>query len=260
LRYEGQTGIADHANFAPRMGFAWAPGARGGRNPKTVIRAGAGIFYDIFTSALLMNATLLNEINQTQYLVRNPDLYPLIPDVATLSSLQNDGSHIGYRVDSSLHVPYMLQTAVGIERQLPHGLSLAVNYTSTRGGRQLLTRDINAPLPTAFNNLGEAIGPRPRQMWSNIGKPAKPMRYTGDGSIAPAAPYPKCRTRPKCGVQHPRSPRLARSASNQEASSGQEYRRGFIRWPRVLMLPVTKNSPPPEMLGHASTDDSKQKC
>ena len=161
LRYEGQSGIADHADFAPRLGIAWAPGARGARNPNTVIRAGAGIFYDRFTPALLMNATLLNGINQTQYVIRNPNFYPAIPDLATVGSLQNGGSHIAYGIDSSLHVPYMLQTAIGIEHQLPHGLSFAVNYTSTRGDHQLLTRDINAPLPTAFNSLGEAIGPRP---------------------------------------------------------------------------------------------------
>jgi hypothetical protein len=55
----------------------------------------------------------------------------------------------------------MLQASAGIERQLPHGLSLAVNYTGTRGVHELLTRDINAPLPVAFNNVGQAIGPRP---------------------------------------------------------------------------------------------------
>lgn len=55
----------------------------------------------------------------------------------------------------------MLQVSAGIEHQLPHGISFAVNYTSTRGDHQLLTRDINAPLPTVFNSLGEAIGPRP---------------------------------------------------------------------------------------------------
>jgi hypothetical protein len=64
-------------------------------------------------------------------------------------------------VDPALRVPYIIQTAAAIERQLPHGLSFAVNYAATRGVHQLLTRDINAPLPTAFNNLGEAIGPRP---------------------------------------------------------------------------------------------------
>jgi hypothetical protein len=79
-------------------------------------------------------------------------------------------------VDSGLRVPYIIQTAAGIEHQLPHGMSFAVNYMNARGVHQLLTRDINAPLPTAFNSLGEAIGPRP------FGDPAGDIyQYEGSG-------------------------------------------------------------------------------
>jgi TonB dependent receptor len=165
LRYEGQSGIADHADLAPRVGAAWAPGARNGKSPKTVLRAGAGIFYDRFTSNLLMNATLLNGVRQTQYIVRNPPFFPDVPDAAAVAALSDQQGSAAtparYQVDSGLRVPYMIQTAAGIERQLPHGTLFAVNYTSTRGVHELLTRDINAPLPVLFNSLGEAIGPRP---------------------------------------------------------------------------------------------------
>ena len=158
LRYEGQSGISDHADFAPRVGVAWAPGGRQGRAPKTVIRAGGGIFYDRFAANLLMNATLLNGANQTQYIVRDPLFYPNIPDAATLASV---GARTIYQVNSGLRAPYMMQASGSIERQLPHGLSLALTYTTTRGVHELLTRDINAPLPVVFNDLGQAIGPRP---------------------------------------------------------------------------------------------------
>ncbi len=160
LRYEGQSGISDHADFAPRIGIAWAPGGRRGPAPKTVIRAGGGIFYDRFAANLLMNATLLNGVNQTQYIVRDPLFYPNIPDPATLARL-GEGLRTIYQVDSGLRAPSMMQASGSLERQLPHGLSMALTYTSTRGVHELLTRDINAPLPTAFNSLGQAIGPRP---------------------------------------------------------------------------------------------------
>ena len=163
LRYEGQSGISDHADLAPRLGLAWAPAGRAGRTPKTVLRAGGGIFYDRFTSNLLMNATLLNGVNQTQYIIRNPAFYPTITNVATLAALsaaQGD-AHAIYQVDPNLHAPYVIQGAAGIEHQLPHGTSIAVNYTETRGVHELLTRDINAPMPTVVNSQGEAIGPRP---------------------------------------------------------------------------------------------------
>lgn len=160
LRYEGQTAISDHADFAPRIGFAWAPGAGNRSNPKTVIRAGAGIFYDRFPTTLLVNAKRLNGINQVQYIVTNPQFFPAIPDATMLASL-NSGVRSVYQVDPNLRVPSVMQAAIGIERQLPHGISIAANYTGSRGDHELLTRDINAPLPTVFNSQGEASGPRP---------------------------------------------------------------------------------------------------
>ena len=165
IRYEGQTAISDHADFAPRLGFAWAPGAGGRANPKTVIRAGSGIFYDRFPSNLLINAQLLNGVNQLQYIVRDPQFFPMIPDLATLAALSSQQAATDtrsvYQVAPQLRVPSIIQGAVGIERQLPHGISLAANYTASRGDHELLTRDINAPLPTLFNPSGQAIGPRP---------------------------------------------------------------------------------------------------
>ena len=128
----------------------------------------------------LMNASLLNGINQTQYIIRNPLFYPNVPDPATLAALsaQQGGAdtHVKYQVDSGLRVPYMIQAAVGVEHQFSHGLSVATNYMSTHGIHELLTRDINAPEPTAFNSLGESIGPRP------YGPAAGDIyQYVGDG-------------------------------------------------------------------------------
>jgi hypothetical protein len=42
LRWDRDDVVADHHNFAPRLGFAWTPAARSG----TVIRGGFGRFYD----------------------------------------------------------------------------------------------------------------------------------------------------------------------------------------------------------------------
>ena len=64
LRYEWQTNISDHGDFAPRIGFAWAPGnARNGRQ-KTVFRGSFGLFYDRVNESLIKQAFLLNGINQ----------------------------------------------------------------------------------------------------------------------------------------------------------------------------------------------------
>lgn len=164
LRYEVQNGISDRGDFGPRAGLAWAPGRRNG-TPKTVVRVGGGIFYDRFTSDLNIKATQLNGINQTQYIFRNPDFFPVVPDSATLTALwlqQPAGiTRAIWQLDPRLRAPYMIQAAAGVERQLPHNVTLAVNYERSRGVRQLRARDVNAPLPVVFDNSGQAAGPRP---------------------------------------------------------------------------------------------------
>jgi hypothetical protein len=157
LRLESQNAIADRRDFAPRVGVAWAP-SKGASSPRTVLRAGAGVFYDRFTADQLLRARQLNGSNQTQFIVRNPAFFPEIPDPAALDGPQ---ARTIYQVDSRLHAPYLLQAALGIERQIPRNISLAVNYAYTRGLRQLRSRDINAPYPIVFDSSGRSIGPRP---------------------------------------------------------------------------------------------------
>jgi hypothetical protein len=147
LRYENQTNIGSNWNFAPRLGFAWGIGKPGGmlRSPRTVIRGGWGMFYDRFDENLTLNANRLNGVNQQQFLVPFPLFYPNVPTLDQLQPFRNDQAV--NRVDSSLQAPYMMQTAIGVERQLPKSITVAVNYTNTRGVHQLRTRNINAPLP-----------------------------------------------------------------------------------------------------------------
>src|SRR4029453_14738372 len=60
VRYERQTNISDRRDIAPRIGVAWAPGARGGRQPKTVIRGGSGFFYTRFDNSYTMDVQRFN--------------------------------------------------------------------------------------------------------------------------------------------------------------------------------------------------------
>jgi len=43
LRFETQNAIHDHADWAPRLGFAWGIGGGGKSAPKTVLRGGFGL-------------------------------------------------------------------------------------------------------------------------------------------------------------------------------------------------------------------------
>jgi hypothetical protein len=157
LRYEWQTNITDHGDFAPRMGFAWAPGnAKNGRQ-KTVIRGGFGMFYDRVSENLIERAFLLNGVNQLSYTVTNPDTFPNAPSLANLTPAQNSI----YRLDPNLRSGYLFQSAIGVERQLPRNTTMAVTYTNTRALHMNQTVPINTPLPGTYIAGQSGSGLRP---------------------------------------------------------------------------------------------------
>ncbi len=150
LRYEMQTNLNDHANVAPRLGIAWAPGARKNTQAKTVIRIGAGMFYDRFSESYTLNALRLNGIAQQQFVVRNPGFFdphhaPSVSDLTDAKATQAIRD-----ISSQLLAPRIFQTAVGVERQLPWRISLSANWTRSRGWDQLRSRNINAPEPGTY--------------------------------------------------------------------------------------------------------------
>lgn len=165
LRYETQSGIPDHADFAPRLSYGWAIGARDNKEPKAVLRAGIGLFYSRFTPDLILNAARQNGVLQQQYVVLNPDFYPNLPSPdelgpATLPTV--------YQIDPRLRAPSLLQAGIGIERQLSKRLSLTADYNWYRGIDQLLTRNINAPLPGTYNPADPTSGKRPLGTLQNV--------------------------------------------------------------------------------------------
>jgi hypothetical protein len=163
LRYETQNNINDHLDLGPRLGFAWAPGAKGKTASKTVIRGGYGIFFTRFPVGDTLQALRFDGFTQTNYVITAGSTgaaaalayYPALPPV---SLLQVENQAI-YTVDSSLRTPYMGQMAIGVDRQLPGRTQLSVNYVNTRGVHVLRTRDINAPFPGTYT--GPGTGARP---------------------------------------------------------------------------------------------------
>lgn len=156
LRYENQNNVSDNMNFAPRFSFAYSPGAGGARQPKTVFRGGAGIFYDRFNENFTLQTERFNGTNQVQYVVTS-NLGLLSQPVFGLNGVTNvptaaqvaavaPGTFTIRRVDEELRVPRTYQIALSVERQLPFRTTGAFTFVANRTANVLRTRNINAPV------------------------------------------------------------------------------------------------------------------
>jgi hypothetical protein len=143
LRFETQNHISNKANFAPRVALSYGLG-KSGKQPKTVLRAGYGVFYNRFTSDLLLNANRYNldQSGQVQTIQSNPNGTP--PDSGTERSV---GLPTFYRTQPGLHAPTTTEAGTGIEHQVNKSVSVSATYLYSRGIHQLLSRNIDAPLP-----------------------------------------------------------------------------------------------------------------
>ena len=146
LRYETQTNMGDRLDLAPRIAIAWAPAGSAKNRPKTVLRAGFGTFFDRLSLSNTLAAQRYNGIVQQQYVVTNPDFFPNIPP---LSRLQSTPQAI-QEVSSRMRAPYIMQSSVSLERQLPANTTMALTYTNSRGLHEFRSEDINAPLPWTY--------------------------------------------------------------------------------------------------------------
>jgi hypothetical protein len=141
LRYETQTNMGDRSDIAPRIALAWAPGATA-KTPKakTVLRAGFGMFYDRFGLGNTFTARRFNGLVQQQYVVTNPDFFPNVPLPSALTGFQT--TQVTYTISPALRAPYIVQSALTVERQLPANTTLAVTYTNSHGLHLLRSEDL----------------------------------------------------------------------------------------------------------------------
>jgi hypothetical protein len=119
--------------WAPRVGLAYE------LNQKTIIRTGAGLFYDRLQG------------NPTMYTLNNP---PYVGSVQyQYGNLNNitGGAAVSapwgtlQTMDPHLKIPYSEQVSFGIQRELPQRLFAEVDYVGTFGRHLLIEPDINQP-------------------------------------------------------------------------------------------------------------------
>jgi hypothetical protein len=156
-RFEAQNEISDHDDWAPRLGFAWGIGGHGKTPPKTVLRAGFGIFYDRFNETYALQAERLagGADALTQFVVTTPGFFNATTPVPISSLPANLTLPSTYRLEPNLRSPSTTQTAVSFERQLTKVANMSVSYLNSRGADQLFTNNINTPF------IGEYIPTQP---------------------------------------------------------------------------------------------------
>lgn len=156
VRYETQNLIHDHLDLAPRVGIAWGLGGGGKGGPNTVIRAGFGLFFDRYSAELAAITRRIDGVNAQEIIFPEPNFYPNLP-----APNQAGGIPTRFQADQGLRAPYTVQTGVSVERQIRKSATVSVTYLFSRGLRQLISRNVNSPLPGTFNPDDPASGIRP---------------------------------------------------------------------------------------------------
>jgi len=178
--YYGKSGLysAQTKNFAPRLGIAWTPRSNWGwlkallGEDKTVVRAGAGMYYSNFGPELAQFYSAAGEFGLSTN-VTNPSASLALSDAPRIGSSISDmnniplsalgdltpassfsfpttpppgGFAIGRGIDQSLKTPYSYALDLSIQRELPGRVTLDVAYVGHFAHRLLVLDDVASPM------------------------------------------------------------------------------------------------------------------
>ena len=136
---------ASKKEFSPRFGFAWTP-----LGPKTVIRGGYGLYWDVKLLNVILNSALTApfltgySFNQSINGLPNISLAnpyggstggPAIPSTSWVEQPFRDG--------------YVQQWNFNLQRELSSSMGMTVGYVGSKGTHLDMAYDANAPSPTS---------------------------------------------------------------------------------------------------------------
>jgi hypothetical protein len=139
VRFSGQT-LGAHSAFAPRLGLVYSPG----RNSKTIIRSGIGLFYDrlpLLAGDFTQNLTRVVTYYNTQGV-------PTSPPIVLRNFYEKKDEH-GIVVPSNNRLgstPFNLTWNAELDQEIRPNVVARVNYLSSRSYQEFIVNPLyNAP-------------------------------------------------------------------------------------------------------------------
>ncbi|MDE3155192.1 MAG: TonB-dependent receptor [Acidobacteriota bacterium] len=140
LRYDWSNYFHDHDTLAPRFSLAVKPGGA----KSTVIRAGAGLFWDKIGPFPIIDVRELQPGGIQRLVLTNPS-YP--DPYASASAAQAPPSIV--RFAPGIELPWTLQYSAGVEQQLFRTATLSIMYYGS-DSRMFRSTDVNAPMAPLY--------------------------------------------------------------------------------------------------------------
>jgi hypothetical protein len=161
-------GQPDYDNIGPRLGMTWSPGG----SVKDQIRAGLGWFYERIPFAVYSDTIFNNPSGGALGVTFAPGTGfdpPAFPEVFPRDHFQDVAlDQLPPRnvqvFDPRLRSPWTRQLSLGYQRELPWGVTTAVDYIYASGNNLVRRIDTNAPSsigPGASRTVAEADATRP---------------------------------------------------------------------------------------------------
>jgi hypothetical protein len=160
----------DLNNFAPRLSVAYDMTGKG----KTVVRAGWGFFYDVFSQDFFLGQLPFNTFNPgPAYNGTGPDpilfafssaVTPQIVAGQPVFAASGFSATDVFAVDRHIRTPYMENYNLNLQQQLSDRVVLQLGYVGSQGHKLFRYRDINQPTEAtiaAQTSICDGCVPRP---------------------------------------------------------------------------------------------------